>query len=187
MLTKLSQWVSILFCSLPHGFLFKSHEITWSIKPRRCSLMYMSIRTLDYVIFSHQANLSKTTKHWDGFVSHCTIYADLACQEIQNAPKQYSTWNLVATIIILVSATIDKWEYDLKKSWVITYPNIKKLTVQWSTHIVSQPVPPSIIERVHHATTIENLQGVVGNTTVYGPHSPMLLPFWGQSMEKMTK
>ena len=33
--------------------------------------MYMSIRTLDYVIFSHQANLSKTTKHWDGFVSHC--------------------------------------------------------------------------------------------------------------------
>ena len=38
-----------------------------------CSLMYMSIRTLDYVIFSHQANLSKTTKHWDGFVSHCTL------------------------------------------------------------------------------------------------------------------
>ena len=34
--------------------------------------MYMSIRTLDYVIFSHQANLFKTTKHWDGFVSHCT-------------------------------------------------------------------------------------------------------------------
>ena len=33
--------------------------------------MYMSIKTLDYVIFSHQANLSKTTKHWDGFVSHC--------------------------------------------------------------------------------------------------------------------
>ena len=33
--------------------------------------MYMSIKTLDYVIFSHQANLSKTTKHWDSFVSHC--------------------------------------------------------------------------------------------------------------------
>ena len=71
MLTKLSQWVSILFCSLPHGFLFELHEITRSIKPRRCSLMYMSIRTLDYVILLHQANLSKTTKHWDGFVSHC--------------------------------------------------------------------------------------------------------------------
>ena len=35
--------------------------------------MYMSIKTLDYVIFSHQANLSKTTKHWDGFVSHCRL------------------------------------------------------------------------------------------------------------------
>ena len=35
--------------------------------------MYMSIKTLDYVIFSHQANLSKTTKHWDGFVSHCNL------------------------------------------------------------------------------------------------------------------
>ena len=35
--------------------------------------MCMSIKTLDYVIFSHQANLSKTTKHWDGFVSHCKL------------------------------------------------------------------------------------------------------------------
>ena len=33
----------------------------------------MSIRTLDYVTFLHQANLSKTTKHWDGFVSHCIL------------------------------------------------------------------------------------------------------------------
>ena len=78
MLTKRSQWVSILFCSLPHGSLFKSHEITWFIKPRRCSLMYMSIKTLDYDIFSHQANLSKTTKHWDGFVSHCSSVAMVA-------------------------------------------------------------------------------------------------------------
>ena len=39
--------------------------------------MYMSIKTLDYVIFSHQANLSKTTKHWDGFVSHCSMCCDL--------------------------------------------------------------------------------------------------------------
>ena len=39
--------------------------------------MYMSNKTLDYVIFSHQANLSKTTKHWDGFVSHCTFFTGL--------------------------------------------------------------------------------------------------------------
>ena len=45
--------------------------------------MYMSIRTLDYVIFSHQVNLSKTTKHWDGFVSHCI---GLACGVV--APVQ---------------------------------------------------------------------------------------------------
>ena len=31
----------------------------------------VSFRTLDYVIISHQALLSKTTKHWDSFVSHC--------------------------------------------------------------------------------------------------------------------
>ena len=42
--------------------------------------MYMSIKTLDYVIFSHQANLSKTTKHWDGFVSHCMVYLQSTCQ-----------------------------------------------------------------------------------------------------------
>ena len=40
--------------------------------------MYMSIRTLYYVIFLHQANLSKTTKHWDGFVSHCISYTTIA-------------------------------------------------------------------------------------------------------------
>ena len=34
--------------------------------------MYISIKTLDYVLSPHHVYLSKTTKHWDGFVSHCT-------------------------------------------------------------------------------------------------------------------
>ena len=104
MLTKLSQWVSILFCSLPHGFLFKSHEITWSIKPRRCSLMYMSIRTLDYVIFSHQANLSKTTKHWDSFVSHC-ITNSLHCHPLQMGLVW--VWTCLLILILWSSMTHD--------------------------------------------------------------------------------
>ena len=37
-----------------------------------CRFFDISFRTLDYVITSHQALLSKTTKHWDSFVSHCT-------------------------------------------------------------------------------------------------------------------
>ena len=36
----------------------------------------VSFRTIDYVIISHQALLSKTTKHWDSFVSHC-MYANI--------------------------------------------------------------------------------------------------------------
>ena len=71
MLTKLSQWVSMQFCSLLHGFLFKSHDLRCYIKPRRYSLFYISIKAQDYVINPHQVHLSKTTKHWDGFVSHC--------------------------------------------------------------------------------------------------------------------
>ena len=60
------------FCPLLHGFLSKSHDLKCYIKPRRYSLFYKSIKTQDYVISPHQVHLSKTTKHWDGFVSHCT-------------------------------------------------------------------------------------------------------------------
>ena len=31
----------------------------------------ISIKTQDYVISPYRVHLSKTTKHWDGFVSHC--------------------------------------------------------------------------------------------------------------------
>ena len=72
MLTKLSQWVSIRFCSFLHGYLFKSHDLKCSTKPRRCSLLYISFRTLDCIIIPHQVLLSKTAKHWDSFVSHCS-------------------------------------------------------------------------------------------------------------------
>ena len=59
------------FCPLLHGFLSKSHDLSCYIKPRRYSLFYISIKTQDYVISPYQVHLSKTTKHWDGFVSHC--------------------------------------------------------------------------------------------------------------------
>ena len=59
------------FCSLLHGFLFKSHDLRCYVKPRRYSLFYISIKIKDYVISPYQVRLSKTTKHWDGFVSHC--------------------------------------------------------------------------------------------------------------------
>ena len=72
MLTKLSQWVPLRFCSLLLEYLFKSHDPRYSIKPRRCSLLYINFRATDYVITPHQVLLSKTAKHWDGFVSHCT-------------------------------------------------------------------------------------------------------------------
>ena len=45
-----------------------------------CRFFDISFRTLDYVITSHQALLSKTTKHWDDFVSHCT-YIMLHCAD----------------------------------------------------------------------------------------------------------
>ena len=71
MLTKLSQWVPIQFFSLLYRFLSKSRDLNCSTKPRRCSLLYISFRTMDCVIIPHQVLLSKTAKHWDGFVSHC--------------------------------------------------------------------------------------------------------------------
>ena len=62
------------FCSLLHGFLFKSHDLSCYVKPRRYSLFYISIKAQYYVINPHQVHLSKTTKHWDGFVSHCILH-----------------------------------------------------------------------------------------------------------------
>ena len=72
MLTKLSQWVVILFGWLLYVFPSKSHDIKCSVKRGRSSLFDQIFKTLAYVITPHQAHLSKTTKHWDSFVSHCT-------------------------------------------------------------------------------------------------------------------
>ena len=72
MLTKLSQWVTIWFCSLLHLFLSKSHDPRCSVKPKMCSLFDKSFRTIAYVITPHQVHLSQTTKHWNSFVSHCS-------------------------------------------------------------------------------------------------------------------
>ena len=71
MLTKLSQWVTIWFCSLLHVFLSKSHDLRCSVKLKMYSLFDKSFRTIAYVITPHQVHLSQTTKHWDSFVSHC--------------------------------------------------------------------------------------------------------------------
>ena len=52
-------------------FLSESRDLRCNVKPKRYSFSDISFRILDYVITSHQALLSKTTKDWDGFVSHC--------------------------------------------------------------------------------------------------------------------
>ena len=96
MLTKLSQWVSMRFCSLLHGFLSKSHDLICYIKLRRCSLLYLSIKTLDYVISPHHVYLSKTTKHWDSFVSHCKY----GCEQWPRLPSQYHIWWRWATMVV---------------------------------------------------------------------------------------
>ena len=44
-----------------------------------CSLFDQSFRTIAYVITPHQVHLSQTTKHWDGFVSHCISKWDKQC------------------------------------------------------------------------------------------------------------
>ena len=65
--------------------------------------MYMSIRTLDYVIFLHQANLSKTTKHWDGFVSHCmTSFSSIIVTKILSIIN----WNMAGELHIPKNITV---------------------------------------------------------------------------------
>ena len=59
MLTKLSQWVTIWFCSLLHVFLSKSHDPRCSVKPKMCSLFDKIFRTIAYVITPHQVHLSQ--------------------------------------------------------------------------------------------------------------------------------
>ena len=43
-----------------------------------CSLFNKSFKTIAYVITPHQVHLSQTTKHWDGFVSHCIVSVSAA-------------------------------------------------------------------------------------------------------------
>ena len=91
------------FCSLLHGFLFKSHDLRCYVKPRRYSLFYISIKIKDYVISPYQVHLSKTTKHWDTFVSNCInsysvkffslCFIIICIQESQTPESRHATLN----------------------------------------------------------------------------------------------
>ena len=102
MLTKLSQWVPIRFCPLLHRFLSESRDIKCYIKPRRSSLFDVNFRTLDYVIISHQALLSKTTKH--GTVLWATVCLILLLYLIFSFINSYNL-DLSSTLILILIST----------------------------------------------------------------------------------
>jgi hypothetical protein len=72
----------------------------------------MSTKTIDYVITPHQVHLSKTTKHWDGFVSHCNYSPGVPLK-----PKTREGWGLQHDVCGQLLAPIEfDWdddEYDL--------------------------------------------------------------------------
>ena len=92
MLTKLSQWIKISFCSLLHEFVLESHDSRHFQKARWCSLLDTNFKTLAYVITPHQVHLSKMTKHWDSFVSHCTyeVNETVETPEVMHKPQSDS-------------------------------------------------------------------------------------------------
>jgi hypothetical protein len=77
---KLPQWVTILFGLLLNGFWSKSHDPRFILKPRCHNSLYNHTRSPAYVSTSYYINLSKMSKHWGSFLSHC-IKEDNACNE----------------------------------------------------------------------------------------------------------
>ena len=71
MLKKMSQWLIILFGSLLNQFWSKSCDSGLVRKPICYSFLHKQAMLPDYVRRSHQSDLSKTSKHWDIFLSHC--------------------------------------------------------------------------------------------------------------------
>ena len=65
------QWLIILFGSLLNQFWSKSCDSGLVRKPRCYSFLHKQVMLPDYVRRSHQSDLSKTSKHWDIFLSHC--------------------------------------------------------------------------------------------------------------------
>jgi len=68
---KLPQWVTILFGLLLNGFWSKSHDPGFVLKPRCHSSLYNHTRSSAHVSSSYHINLSKMSKHWGSFLSHC--------------------------------------------------------------------------------------------------------------------
>ena len=107
------------FCPLLHGLLSKSHDLRCHIKPRRYSLFYISIKTQDYVISPYQVHLSKTTKHWDTFVSNCInsysvkffslCFIIICIQESQTPESRRATlnnFNITSNLKVIVIESI---------------------------------------------------------------------------------
>ena len=74
MLKKMSQWLVILFGSLYNQFQSKSCDSGLVRKPRCYSSLHKQVMLPDYVRRSHQSDLSKKSKHWDIFLSHCSMF-----------------------------------------------------------------------------------------------------------------
>src|ERR1700692_3195664 len=52
--------------------LIQSHDPGFVLKPRCHSSLYNHTRSSAYVGSSYHINLSKMSKHWGSFLSHCT-------------------------------------------------------------------------------------------------------------------
>jgi hypothetical protein len=70
---------------LLHQFLSKSHDLGLIWKPRWCNITCIIFRLLSILFDLWQANLSKVTKHWDSFLSHCSL-------GIRHGWHHHSTW-----------------------------------------------------------------------------------------------
>ena len=67
----MSQWLIILFHSLLDQFWFWLHNPELVEKLGCYTFFPKNFRVLDYASRLHQADLSKSCKHWDIFLSHC--------------------------------------------------------------------------------------------------------------------
>ena len=203
MLTKLSQWVAILFCSLFHGFLLESHYCGHFRKARWCSLLDINFKILAYVITPHQVYLSKMIQHWDSCVSHCREEAlathELAMRRIAERRKNTFTPSKKGDKVWLDTRNIKttnnpkirpQHEGPFKISDVLgplTYWS--NLPTSWWIHNIFHAIllQPYIENKTHGANFPQSPPELLGGEEVYKVESIIRHQWRGQGYQYLVK
>ena len=138
----MSQWLTILFHSLLNQFWFQLHNPELVEKLGCYTSFPTNFRVLDYVSRLHQADLSKSCKHWDIFLSHCScLFFSLLLVLLWRLRWSKSSWFFLDTSAFQsdpdnIWLGLKWWTIESDFNFSLFYPVSCKIWLIWAIFFI---------------------------------------------------